>query len=341
MIMERFGYLVTNIAAPGEDDSFVSYKTTKTGKVRREHYLQAARQALGRIDCNLKLVYLASDEPVRSFREASIQSRRHLIVIRDGVEDDDFAEIVSDSLQGALLLSTGFLPFEEPIYLIKVPLGFVNYAGRLDESDLTNFHENEVRYFDFQIEHNILHQCFNPMVSQLRRMFRLVPMLVNEPELLLSTGFLVMSYRDFQVSNPVDVLSESRAVPLTRFYKCALENALHNAYKSIEALIGEPPKDIRNDKKRQKLFRNLRYWGFNPEETITRYDPAKGTYYKQPFFELIAEFAVCRDSMIAHGSTARSKRALPLLMTFEYQQCASILLHTAVEHTLKNQPKMS
>ena len=92
-----------------------------------------------------------------------------------------------------------------------------------------------------------------------------------------------------------------------------------NAYKAIEALIGEPPSDD------EKLKAKIIELGIDPEGKF-------GIHSDTPLYEFIREIAQARDKKAAHGRTPPSKILVRDMML--YQDCALFMLKRTLEHLI-------
>ena len=97
-----------------------------------------------------------------------------------------------------------------------------------------------------------------------------------------------------------EIMQDKSDLPATRTEIARLETAYHNAFKAIEAIIGEPPKDIR------KLRERLTQFGINPDEKggykLYGMKPGKETVLKK-----LTDMHNKRDKMAAHGKTNKPR----------------------------------
>jgi len=105
----------------------------------------------------------------------------------------------------------------------------------------------------------------------------------------------------------------------TGFDQVRFESALQNAYKSIEAIIGDPPK---ND---NKFFSKLRAIGLNPHEEV-------GYDEKTELHQVIREMNFARDKKAAHGNT--KQRTIFVKELMNYQECAAFVIIEAIAYLL-------
>jgi hypothetical protein len=97
------------------------------------------------------------------------------------------------------------------------------------------------------------------------------------------------------------------------------ETALQNAFKAIEAIIGDPPKD---DRKFDQLLRSI---GLDPYEEV-------GFGENRSLREEIRFMNIARDKKAAHGSTLN--RRLTVGEIHKYQACAGYVCQAAIETKL-------
>lgn len=142
-------------------------------------------------------------------------------------------------------------------------------------------------------------------------------MTFNDPALFAATRFLNRSHDSFIVypGQIREVASDVDAVPRTASGQTDFEDALHNAFKAVEAVIGDPPSDDR------KFFDKLKDIGVDPQEKV-------GFTEKVPISTVIRRMNEAWDKRSAHGSTRqRTIRAAELL---EFQACAKAIILTAL-----------
>jgi hypothetical protein len=320
----KYGYLVTGLSVPEGSKDHRSTYIMRSGRKVTQHYLRASRVALKAIGCLLKTV-LVVNEQGNPFLGNETPSRRHVIVFGEGEASDNLSERIADAFQGAFLLSMGLLPHEEPFYLLKFPLNLINTKSMLNLQSLRRYHTENIEYFDLLSFEIIMHKNVAVGEDRLRNIFRLVPVLISSEKLLLSAGFLAMSHRDFCMPRATEILSDPGFVPPTRFEKCAFENALHNAYKSVEVIIGDPPK------KEKKLLEKFVNAGIDPLKKMKKYDSDTGKFGDRSYYEFVREFKSFRNAYSAHGSTNLEDRKITIIELWNYQSLAWNILWTALE----------
>ena len=116
-----------------------------------------------------------------------------------------------------------------------------------------------------------------------------------------------------------EVLRQPGEMPHTANLLTRAENALVNAFKAVEALIGDPPSDDR------KFFAKLRSVGVDPFQNA-------GYPISVPLHERIRELNRARDKKGAHAKTS----AIPITYyeLMDLQLCARLVVVRALERKL-------
>jgi hypothetical protein len=135
--------------------------------------------------------------------------------------------------------------------------------------------------------------------EDLKYLWKIVPAIFNSEILLNATHYFMTSIGEVWIADD-DVFefmhNLNRDKPSTIAERTRLESAYQNAYKAIEANIGEPPKD------RRKLINTMRESGLNPDEIVgwNMY----GLNTKESMVDKIVNMQQFRDRKVAHGKTS-------------------------------------
>ena len=149
--------------------------------------------------------------------------------------------------------------------------------------------------------------------------WRIAASTFNNDALFDATRFLKRSHDNFYVypGQIVEVSSDTNAVPRTSSHQTDFEDALQNAFKAVEAIIGDPPKDDR------RFFEKLKNVGIDPLEEV-------GYQKREAISIVIRRMNEARDKRSAHGSTRqRTIRPAELL---HFQACAQVIILAALEN---------
>jgi hypothetical protein len=132
-----------------------------------------------------------------------------------------------------------------------------------------------------------------------------------------ATRFLQRSIECFFVyPGGIDEVTYDDVCPHSASIRSRFEDALHNSFKAVEAIIGDPPKDNR------RLSEKLKKIGINFDEPV-------GYRVKEPIGTVIRSMSAARDTKSAHGSTRH--RSITPAELLEFQACAHLVVVAALE----------
>jgi len=145
-----------------------------------------------------------------------------------------------------------------------------------------------------------------------------LPILLQDKQVALAASFLSVAQHDFYVcrGRHKESIDEGDWKPSRLSEMAYWESAFQNAYKAVEALIGDPPKC--NDKFKAKLLAE----GLDPDEL-------GGYTEKRRLADVIRNMNDIRDKRAAHGATRT--RGITLCEMIEYQQCARYVVQHAIQ----------
>ncbi|MGA3245436.1 MAG: hypothetical protein ABSE41_12525 [Bacteroidota bacterium] len=117
--------------------------------------------------------------------------------------------------------------------------------------------------------------------------------------------------------------------PVSRSEFVKAEAAVLNAFKAVEAIIGDPPK---NEKKFRQCLIDV---GLDPDELVgfVGRGPDSGTDLRVPICEKIRQMSYVRDKKAAHGRSSADRR-LSYFQIMDFQECAATVVQVAIEHKL-------
>jgi hypothetical protein len=159
--------------------------------------------------------------------------------------------------------------------------------------------------------------------SEVASIFYLLPFVLNNEDLFNACSFFRSCCSEYNLPSGGavrDVLYEPKQQPSNETDRLALENVVLQAFRTIEAVVGEPGKD-------QRFRQRLQSWGLT-------YDKRVGFpgHRKQKLGDRIYWLRDARDSAAAHG---KRRRANPFTMVeaMEAQHLASTVLDHALWST--------
>ena len=239
-------------------------------------------------------------------------------------KDDLDAVIIGESYFLSLSFTFGpWADLDDTQFVYCFPSELI-HDGTLFIDDLMEYEESRP-YNERTIENPTytFGRSFSTSEYDMDAAWKITPYIYKNRKLKQSLRFLVESQENFFVwpGGIDDAIDQSDYIPKTSFEQIKFENALQNAFKSIEAIIGDPSKDDR------KLFVKLREVGVDPTEKIG--------LDQEPISEIIRKMNIARDKKAAHGSTF--DRDITVGEMLDYQFCARYILLSAIEHEL-NEP---
>lgn len=206
-----------------------------------------------------------------------------------------------------------------PGLVLRVPDSMVRDVTAVDIDalvDLEKSRPTEDRVLDFP--RSTLGAVCSTTADVHEAAWRIAAVTFNNERLFEATRFLKRSYDNFYVypGQIREVAWDREAWPPTSSHQTHFEDALHNAFKAIEAVIGDPPRNER------KFFERIRDIGIDPFEPV-------GYAERAPISTLIRTMNEARDKRSAHGSTRqRTIRPAELL---KFQACADLVVLAAIE----------
>jgi hypothetical protein len=147
--------------------------------------------------------------------------------------------------------------------------------------------------------------------------WRIASVTFGNEQLFNATRFLQRSYENFFVfPGGVSEVVSAPCSPSSGSGQNNFEDALHNAFKAIEAVIGDPPKDDR------RFSEKLAAIGIDPQEPVGYQD-------KIPIADMVRRMNTARDKRSAHGSTRN--RGISSAELLDFQACAGEIVMAALE----------
>lgn len=243
----------------------------------------------------LKRVFLTGKDRITKVHEPHQSDGRFVFYINDGAKDDSLAQRFADAVMSALALLED-LAMED----IPTAVGF-----REDSIKKGKF----IRIKDIigtegvgsELYFRVMH-CVGVPSYVLDEVWRIVPAIIKSNSLMDATYFYRESIMQAWVADDdvFDIVSHNSDVPASLAERARIETAYQNAYKAIEAVIGEPPRDER------KLRMKLLHGGINPDEKVG-YDPYGMSPGKEAILEKLLSMQQTRDKKAAHGKTGTER----------------------------------
>lgn len=264
-------------------------------------------------------------------QELSRGNHHFVFTLRNGERDDACAQRCAEAIQATLTL------VYEPS-LLK-PLAVLRVPRSLAECNFVTFEElradcapvgRQYPLNDWELRIAVGSGSLLPG-EVLATVFDFLPATTMSPY-FEAVHYYEASTSDYSIDGAsiAEVLSNISDGPVSKADATRAEDAVQNAFKAVEALIGEPPT---ND---EKLRRKLKEIGVNPEEPAGLQWHGKGPE-KEPLTKKVRTLQALRDKKAAH---AKTRRGAPLTYhdVMDAQGCAQTIVLIAVQHELEAAP---
>lgn len=206
----------------------------------------------------------------------------------------------------------------EPVY--SFPSSLFSKKGYVTMSEIRKYEETKpYGHRTAEFSDDIFSACWITR-GNVENAWRIARALYDDQNLFNGANFLQSSQEKFYVwpGQLSDIIGDN-STARTGWEQSRLEDTLINIYKTIEAVIGDIPKDDR------KYFKKLVQKGIDPHELV-------GYSCKRELHSLIREINSERDKKSAHGKTPNRKIKIGDIL--EYQACARHVLIWAIENQL-------
>lgn len=252
--------------------------------------------------------------------ESLIEFGMYMFKFPNESRDDNRAQKITEAIISSYTLIKGPFLFE-PARAFRFPTSMLKGDRFLSRDDILSLDEKRIYYDeDNSVGPSLFDRIcigFDGMAS----VWDITPLMM-EKDFSKAMMYLRASFREFYVYPGVvpEVLGKSEESPKLNYIKAKFENALLNAFKAIEALIGEPPKN------NNKFFKKLLSIGVNP-----KYNYGYPNY--KPIYKVIREMSYVRDKKAAHGSIPK-RRDITYFELMDYQFCARLIVIKNIQKRL-------
>jgi len=280
---------------------------------------------ISKLGIRLKRVFLTTEDRVRQVHNKYRYKDRFVCYIYDGRQDDNLAQRFAD----AVMLSLAVLDdvaMEETPKLIRIPESCIKKGRIIRIKDIVG--EEGVRSKEYlDVVHGIGVQS-----EVLDYVWRIVPVIVENQALMDAASFYRESVKQVWVADDdvSDIMWNNLDEPLSQTERACIETAYQNAFKAVEAIIGEPPKDI------SKLILKLNNAGINPDE-IVGYDLYGMKPAKESILKKVTDMHTTRDKRAAHGRTNTLPRIIGYCELKDKQALAQYLIKANIDFILQSE----
>ena len=234
--------------------------------------------------------------------------------------DDTKALRICECILYGVAVSWG--PFGDPDYpipVVRIPASMIKGKQEIENDDL----EKGAKLIKGQVLTHESSQSITGKVSFIAHFhvsaaWSISRALYENPSLYNGSRFLDSSQHDFFVypGQIREVASLTEQTAESGREQSILEDALLNAFRAVEAVIGDPPSDNR------KFFDKLRSVGVDPKEPV-------GFESTKRISDVIRDMNRVRDKKSAHGGTP--DRDIAVADVLEFQHCARYILICGIE----------
>lgn len=279
----KWAYLLTGLMYP------IKEVQPNTESVLAE---SIAEVNLEKIGVRLKKVFLTEEDRIRKGPLDFDYWEGFIFYINDGIKDDKFAQSFADTFMAALALAYD-LDIEDIPTAVLIPEDMIKKGRFISIKDIIGNHG-----IGSEIYSRFTHFVGVPK-QVLDYVWYIVPYMVENKSLMDAAHFYKESIGRVWIADDdvFNIMADNSNIPKLQTEKAHVETAYQNAFKAIEAIIGEPPKDKR------KLRAKLLAAGIDPDEEagyeLYGMKPGKETVLKK-----LADMHQTRDKKAAHGKTS-------------------------------------
>jgi len=254
------------------------------------------------------LHYLAADD-------------RFVFYVNEGERDDDFAQRFADAVAGSLALASD-VATEEAFTSICIDEDTIKQGRLIRIKDIVGGIGSEL-YFRVMKSTGVSSKTLDYV-------WHIVPTIVKSESLMDASNFYRESITQAWVADDdvFEIMSDNSNIPKSRTERARVETAYQNAFKAIEAIIGEPP-----TKGERKLRMKLIEAGINPDEKVG-YDLYEMKPGKETVIKKLVDMQHNRDKKAAHGKTNET-RNIGYCELKDKQALARYLIASHIETELK------
>lgn len=245
---------------------------------------------------------------------------RFVFYVNDGIRDDDFAQRFADAVTGSLVLARD-VTTEEAFTSICIGEKMIKQGRFIRIKDIVGDIRSEL-YFRVMKSTGVSSEALDYV-------WHIVPSIVKSESLMDASNFYRESITQAWVADDdvFEIMSDNSDTPSSQADRVRVETAYQNAFKAIEAIIGEPPKD------KKKLRTKLLEVGINPDEKVG-YDLYGMKPGKEIILKKIVDMQHNRDKKAAHGKT-NELRNIGYCELKDKQALARYLIASHIEAKLK------
>lgn len=243
-------------------------------------------------------------------------------VLRGGELDDAFAQRFADAEMASSSLVWGVTLGDSP-RACRVPLTGRRQPVTVRFATLAKIGmeiEQEVDWSTFE-------RNWQVPASSIPPVWRILPVVIRDP-FFDATHYYAASLREFSLFGDAETIADDPSAPVSRKDAVQVESAVQDAFKAVEALVGDPPASD------QRLARKLSEIGVDPDEQVG-FDRFGNGSHPETVISKIRKMKLARDKRVAHGSTPKP-RTVTYYELMDFQECAGFIVSAAVKREIAN-----
>lgn len=184
--------------------------------------------------------------------------------------------------------------FVPPSRILKLEDAIERYKSSLSNPPPPDF-------FDYSVLFN-QHVSWNQGGQSDYNLWELISTTIGDEQVIYASHFLRAALEKFYFSGELEEAITKRELTPIRIKEAVdVENAIHNAYKVVEAVYGGTLPSSWT-----QVSNSLKQIGINPDELVGYTN--RGQYQREPILEKIKELRRARDERAAHGRIHQNRR---------------------------------
>lgn len=244
-------------------------------------------------------------------------NRRFVYSLLNGEIDDQLAQNFADALMVALAVRYD-IGIDDPPIPLRLHKSQIKAGEIIQWQDIVNSDDRYIK------ESFLWHMSIGLPPNILTWAFQAIPVLIHNPSIMNSCSFYRESIlKIWHCEEDIAEMILDGDTPTSVVERANIETAYHNAFKAIEALIGQPSKD------KNKLRIQLHEQGINPDE-IVGYDTLRGKN-EETILKKVLVMLENRNHKAAHGKTDKP-RDIGYLELADKQKLAKYMIRQNISY---------
>jgi hypothetical protein len=291
MHKEKWLYVLTGLICPFIELDFTFLEKTNDKLKGLNKKLQNI--VVNKRKIEISRVFVIEDRKKKSCCLNGNFNPRYLLKIEDGIRDDDFAQDLVDTVMLSVAIKNEMYLDDNPL-AIPVESSLYKDGTIKIESLIGSRGINSQEYY-------ALGEGIGLPKEILDYIWQTVPVIFENQYITDAVSFYLESIKSTWICDEDidEIRLDGFDMSPSPFDKASIETSYQNAFKAIEAIIGEPPDDL------VKLKNKLEQAGINPENLVGLYELNSND---KKLIEKIVDMQKIRNKKAAHGKTLKAGR---------------------------------